>query len=35
VEQAFGAESFARLRAVKRRLDPENRFRFNANIPPA
>ena len=35
VEQAFGAESFARLRAVKRRLDPDNRFRFNANIPPA
>ena len=35
VEQAFGAESFARLRAVKRRVDPENRFRFNANIPPA
>lgn len=35
IEQAFGAESFARLRAVKRRLDPENRFRFNANIPPA
>jgi len=35
VEQAFGAESFARLRAVKRRVDPENRFRFNANVPPA
>jgi FAD/FMN-containing dehydrogenase len=35
VEQAFGAETFERLRAVKRRLDPENRFRFNANIPPA
>jgi len=35
VEQAFGAETFARLRAVKRRVDPENRFRFNANIPPA
>jgi len=35
VEQAFGAESFGRLRAFKRRLDPENRFRFNANIPPA
>jgi FAD/FMN-containing dehydrogenase len=35
VEQAFGAEAFARLRAIKRRVDPENRFRFNANIPPA
>ena len=35
VEGAFGAERFARLRAVKRRCDPDNRFRFNANIPPA
>jgi FAD/FMN-containing dehydrogenase len=35
VEQAFGPESFARLQAVKRRVDPDNRFRFNANIPPA
>ncbi len=35
VERAFGAERFARLRAVKRRCDPDNRFRFNANIPPA
>jgi FAD/FMN-containing dehydrogenase len=35
IEQAFGAESFARLQAVKRRVDPDNRFRFNANIPPA
>jgi FAD/FMN-containing dehydrogenase len=35
VEQAFGAASFARLQAVKRRVDPYNRFRFNANIPPA
>jgi FAD/FMN-containing dehydrogenase len=35
VERAFGAERFARLRAVKRRCDPENLFRFNANIPPA
>ena len=35
LEQAFGSASFARLQAVKRRLDPDNRFRFNANIPPA
>jgi FAD/FMN-containing dehydrogenase len=35
VEGAYGAERFARLRAVKRRCDPDNRFRFNANIPPA
>jgi FAD/FMN-containing dehydrogenase len=35
VKQAFGGEPFRRLQAVKRRVDPENRFRFNANIPPA
>jgi FAD/FMN-containing dehydrogenase len=34
IQQAFGAASFARLQAVKRRLDPTNQFRFNANIPP-
>jgi FAD/FMN-containing dehydrogenase len=34
IGQAFGRESYARLQALKRRVDPENRFRFNANIPP-
>ena len=34
VERAFGPERFARLQAVKQRCDPDNRFRFNANIPP-
>ena len=28
-------ETFDRLRQIKRRVDPTNRFRFNANIPPA
>ena len=34
VEGAFGAQTFARLRAVKRTWDPDNLFRFNHNIPP-
>ena len=35
VADAFGADAWARLQAVKRSWDPENRFRFNHNIPPA
>jgi FAD/FMN-containing dehydrogenase len=35
IAAAFGAERFAKLRQVKRTWDPDNRFRFNANIPPA
>ena len=32
---AFATDDFARLQEVKRRYDPQNRFRFNHNIPPA
>lgn len=35
VAAAYSPDSWARLRELKRRLDPSNRFRFNANIPPA
>jgi FAD/FMN-containing dehydrogenase len=35
VRSAYGEETFARLREVKRRWDPANAFRLNANIPPA
>jgi FAD/FMN-containing dehydrogenase len=34
LETEYGAERFARLQSVKRQYDPENRFRFNHNIPP-
>src|SRR4051794_15050719 len=35
VRSAYGEATFARLREVKRRWDPGNAFRLNANIPPA
>lgn len=35
VAAAFGPDTFERLRRLKRLHDPANRFRFNANIPPA
>jgi FAD/FMN-containing dehydrogenase len=34
VRAAYGPERYERLVAVKRRLDPENLFRFNHNIAP-
>ena len=35
VRSAYGEESFARLVALKDRLDPNNVFRHNQNIPPS
>jgi FAD/FMN-containing dehydrogenase len=34
VAASFAPSSFARLRSIKRAVDPDNVFRFNANIPP-
>jgi FAD/FMN-containing dehydrogenase len=34
VRNAFGAETYKRLQAVKRKYDPENLFRLNQNITP-
>jgi FAD/FMN-containing dehydrogenase len=33
IRQAYGAERYDRLKALKRRYDPENFFRLNQNIP--
>ncbi len=35
VRQAYGAETWARLVALKRRLDPDNVFHLNQNVPPS
>ena len=34
VRQAYGAEKYDRLKALKRHYDPDNFFRLNQNIPP-
>ena len=33
IRQAYGAEKYERLQALKRKYDPDNFFRLNQNIP--
>ena len=35
VRESYGPEKFDRLRALKRKYDPDNFFRINQNIPPS
>jgi FAD/FMN-containing dehydrogenase len=35
IEAAFGPEKYQRLRALKKKWDPQNLFHLNQNIPPA
>jgi FAD/FMN-containing dehydrogenase len=34
VREAYGSEKYDRLKALKRKYDPDNFFRINQNIPP-
>jgi FAD/FMN-containing dehydrogenase len=34
IRQAYGADKYKRLKALKRTYDPTNFFRLNQNIPP-